>query len=187
MHGLAVTAGQVPAAVQLAALNSLFGEAQEAAAQTGEPVTAVHAPVEQDWQTGQLLAPQQMPSTQLPETQSEPALHTAPLAALAGRHMPPSAHMPLVHPESAVPATTGKHAPPAPQLLQASQEGFPQHTPSTQLPEVHSVPAVHAVPLPFIWQVPRVLPEAPMHWNPLAQSAVVAQEVLHVIDVALQT
>lgn len=60
---------------------------------------------------------------------------------------------------SALPAATGAQAPTKPATLQARQGPqvmAPQHTPSTQFPEEHCVPAVQAIPADFSPQVPPV-------------------------------
>jgi hypothetical protein len=80
---------------------------------------------------------------------------------------------------AAVPAATGAHAP-VPETLhawQAGQVGLPQHTPSTQLPLMHWVPAPQATPLALSAQL-RVAP-APWQVNGATQSASVAHVVLH--------
>jgi hypothetical protein len=61
---------------------------------------------------------------------------------------------------AAVPAATGAHVP-LPLMLQAWQAGQsdePQHTPSTQLPLMHWLPAVHARPFFFSAQLLVVVP-----------------------------
>jgi hypothetical protein len=62
-------------------------------------------------------------------------------------------HMPL---GSAPPLGTLLHVPTAPatlQLLQLSVQALLQHTPSTQLPDMHSVPTVHWLPATFLPQL----------------------------------
>lgn len=63
---------------------------------------------------------------------------------------------------------TGWQSPTAPSSLHDTHEAphaDPQHTPSAQDPEAHSVPAVHSAPLNFLPQLPAT------HLRPGAQSA----------------
>jgi hypothetical protein len=143
------------------------------------------------------------PATQLPPEHAPASVsESAPVTQIADEHgvlfgyfwQPPApSHFPSV-PQveapwslqnaagAAVPAGSAAQAP-VPDTLQAwqaGQLGVPQQTPSTQLPLMHWVPAVHASPLALSAQL-REAP-APWHVKGATQSASIAQVTLQAFE-----
>jgi hypothetical protein len=89
--------------------------------------------------------------------------------------LPPSG----AHIGSLVPAGTAAQVPLA-QVSQAPPQPLLQHTPSTQLPELHSLPPPQAMPLAFKPQL------VPVQKLPVAQSLSIEQLLRHWVPAALQ-
>ena len=151
-HGVVVAAGQAPAPLQPAALvvvPLVQLEARQLVPAPGKvQVPSVPQLPAQGAVPPQAVRQQTPLAAQLPVEQLVPAVHVCPgfdlQAPLASQMLVP---MQLPGSSAFLMAT---QVPPAPvQAWQVPHDGEPQQTPSTQLPLVHSVPAMQAVPPAF--------------------------------------
>jgi hypothetical protein len=146
-HEVSVTVRQTPAPSQVRA---------------GVNVDTVH-----DWPTQVVPAGQRRHAPAPSHVPSSPQLNVV----CCGHSLPGS-----------VPAVIGRHRPLAAPVIvpthavQPAVHAVSQHTPSTQLPLAHSVPAAHTVPLVF-----GVTHTLPIQDPPGAQSVFAVHDVLHVV------
>jgi hypothetical protein len=117
-------------------------------------VTEEQVPVAQVWQLALHAVLQQCPSTQAPVAQSVPAVHTCPVFF---RQAPVVLQVvvPVQVSASSAPATVAQV--PVAQVWQVPAQVALQQCPSTHMPDVHSAPIAHVMPLALV--VMQVVPE----------------------------